>query len=470
MNRKTAMSAASLLVLLGSTVRRAAQAGEGRLRVLTFNVAGIPIIDATRSVRMAAIARELGKAGHDIALFQEAWLDKDARLLEREGGFFHKARRSGWPLGNGLLILSRFQIGEKALRLFTLKSPGSKDDWIERGVLAARVESPHGPWDVYTTHLTHVEDAAPVRLAQIFELAEFIREFSGDRPFLLGGDLNAAPESVEVKVLRGLLGVQDSCLGAEGERCGATSPESGRRIDYLFLADAGVLPKTAFGGTFAHEGQALGYSDHLGVEASLDPAQLSAAARPHPAHEQWALRTIADALASEIDRLEGHVASGGREPDGYTENPGLRSTKAVLERVARRLAAHPEDAGAAPAPMPEEVIRAAGRVPLRLDRSGEPAQGAPVVMIGHPGGLPAKVVAGRALMVFPGQVFFADLDSWGKNSGSPVIDSRTGALAGILIRGGPDYRQEARGCRAPYVCEGGECLAVVLSAAEAARR
>ncbi len=374
----TALTGGLALPLIGSAGAAGLPPDGDRLRVITFNVAGIPIIDGTRPARLAAIAAELGRAGHDIALFQEVWLDKDAKLLEKEGRFSHRVRRGGGLFGNGLLILSRGPIVEKARRVFTVKSRGSKDDWIERGVLAARVATPHGNWDVYTTHLTHVRDAATVRLAQVFELSEFIKEFSGERPFLLGGDFNFTPESVEARVLRGLLGAQDSCLGAEGERCGATSPESGRRIDFLFAADAGSLsPATSFKGTFAHEGAALAYSDHLALEAALDPALLRVAARPHPDHEAWALGALAEALGSEIRRLR-ESSPVSRDDHRFAEDPQALAFESILERIGRKRIAPAAPSGGVPAPLPEEVIRAAaaanaGLRDLVLDLELQPA-------------------------------------------------------------------------------------------------
>lgn len=316
---------------------------DGRIRVISFNVAGVPVIDRSRPARIAAIGRELGRAGYGIGLFQEAWLDKDAGLLAREGGFPYMARRGGGLLGNGLLIASRWPVKENAHRAFRVKNVPGADSFIERGALGARIETPAGPLDVFVTHLTHEpgEEAVAVRLAQVLELSEFVKDFSGGRPFLLGGDFNFFPGSTEAKVLRGLLGLQDSCLDAQGERCGVTSPDSGRRIDYLFLPDiSGVSPRLAFGGTFSHEGETLPYSDHLALEVTLDPAVLRSAARPRPGDEARALDIVACALADEVRRLREEIPPPGHPDFGrYDPNPRLKAFEDILGRLGRSLAA-----------------------------------------------------------------------------------------------------------------------------------
>mgnify|MGYP001560374000 CR=1 FL=1 len=123
------------------------------------------------------------------------------------GGFPYSARRSPWPLGNGLLILSRFPVSHSAYRPYSVKSPGSRDDWIGRGVLAARLLTPWGSVDVYDTHLTHVPSASVVRVAQLLELSQFIKEFSADRPYLLAGErVHLAAEHVDGPVFTEFLG------------------------------------------------------------------------------------------------------------------------------------------------------------------------------------------------------------------------------------------------------------------------
>jgi len=90
----------------------------------------------------------------------------------------------------------------------------------------------------------------------------------------------------------------------------------------------------------------------------------------------------------------------------------------------------------------------ANHKPLRLRRSGNPPNGTPLVVIGHPVGLPTKVTGGASIRQDDkGGFLVANLDTYGGNSGSAVLNSVTGEVEGILVRGGADFEyDEARKC------------------------
>lgn len=80
-----------------------------------------------------------------------------------------------------------------------------------------------------------------------------------------------------------------------------------------------------------------------------------------------------------------------------------------------------------------------GVTPARLKRSGKAPSGRPIHVIGHPSGLPAKVAGGAEVgRVLPTR-FLSDLDTFEGNSGSPVFDSATHEVLGILVDGEADY-------------------------------
>lgn len=80
-----------------------------------------------------------------------------------------------------------------------------------------------------------------------------------------------------------------------------------------------------------------------------------------------------------------------------------------------------------------------GVTPARLKRSGRAPSGRPIHVIGHPSGLPAKVASGAEVgRVLPTR-FLSDLDTFEGNSGSPVFDSATHEVLGILVDGQADY-------------------------------
>lgn len=80
------------------------------------------------------------------------------------------------------------------------------------------------------------------------------------------------------------------------------------------------------------------------------------------------------------------------------------------------------------------------RRPLKLNRSRRPiAIGEDVLVIGHPSGLPMKIADGAKVTELSDHIFYATLDTYGGNSGSPVFNQRTGEVEGILVIGNEDY-------------------------------
>jgi V8-like Glu-specific endopeptidase len=70
----------------------------------------------------------------------------------------------------------------------------------------------------------------------------------------------------------------------------------------------------------------------------------------------------------------------------------------------------------------------------------EPSIGTPLVMIGHPSGLPQKISDKARVMSLRPNGFATDLDAFQGNSGSAVFNALTGELLGILVNGNEDYR------------------------------
>ena len=73
-------------------------------------------------------------------------------------------------------------------------------------------------------------------------------------------------------------------------------------------------------------------------------------------------------------------------------------------------------------------------------------------VIGHPCGLPLKY-AGNAKVTdnTPRMYFAANLDTFGGNSGSPVFNSKSHNVEGILVRGQPDFLETEKGCNVSRV-------------------
>lgn len=97
------------------------------------------------------------------------------------------------------------------------------------------------------------------------------------------------------------------------------------------------------------------------------------------------------------------------------------------------------------------------RLPVSLEKSQVPVAGDPVLSIGHPSGLPAKLADGANIRSVEPKFFRANLDTFYNNSGSPIFNEKTGNQVGILVRGEQDFRWTWKGCRVVNECADDEC-------------
>jgi V8-like Glu-specific endopeptidase len=83
-----------------------------------------------------------------------------------------------------------------------------------------------------------------------------------------------------------------------------------------------------------------------------------------------------------------------------------------------------------------------GRNVLKIRTTGKVADDAVMTVLGHPTGLPLKITAAADMRDNSDPIYFkTNADTYGGNSGSAVVDSRTGIVEGILVRGDQDYAQ-----------------------------
>lgn len=97
-----------------------------------------------------------------------------------------------------------------------------------------------------------------------------------------------------------------------------------------------------------------------------------------------------------------------------------------------------------------------GHAPLKMSRQKELAEGEGVFVIGHPAGLPAKWAGGANVREVNTEFYTANLDTYGGNSGSPIFNSLTHEVEGILVRGENDFVVR-NGCRVSNVCNNKAC-------------
>jgi endonuclease/exonuclease/phosphatase family metal-dependent hydrolase len=180
------------------------------LRVMTWNLWWR---FGSWQTRLVAIRSVLHTQRPDIIGLQEVWDDRKvnlaAQLSEELGYFFswspalNTDRWRGRPIDSGVkvgnAILSRWPItSEDQLRL----PEGNVDEG--RTALFASVDVRGVQVPFFTTQLTSAPDQSSLRCEQVSALASFVVEHRTNRfPVIVAGDLNAEPDSDEVRMLCG---------------------------------------------------------------------------------------------------------------------------------------------------------------------------------------------------------------------------------------------------------------------------
>lgn len=254
--------------------------------------------------RLAAIRAGVGALAPDVIGLQEVvrlepddgdGLDQAAAIAAGFGYHvaYGRARDERW-FGNA--ILSRWPIATS--HVYELPREGTDE---RRTLLHANLASPFGTIPFFVTHLNWKFEEGHVRAVQMREIVLRIQALAsaaaranganGDGfPAVLVGDMNAEPDSDEIRYLRGLTDLgggrrvyfQDAFAFAGDGSPGitysrrnpfaATLREPDRRIDYVFVhgrderhrgepLEAAVCFDSAVDGTFP--------SDHFGVITTL---------------------------------------------------------------------------------------------------------------------------------------------------------------------------------------------------------
>jgi len=172
------------------------------LRLVTFNIHGIPYFTSEHRKRAAAIAELVGASHADVVAFQEAFHKPDRELmcgiLAKAGLPYHHYFRSG-AFGSGLLTVSRHPITNTSFHQYSrggnplaLRHP---DWWAGKGAGQTTIAVPgFGDIQVINTHL-HAryrgDHYKAVRQSQLNELMVFVAAAGAShQPTLLLGDLN----------------------------------------------------------------------------------------------------------------------------------------------------------------------------------------------------------------------------------------------------------------------------------------
>lgn len=235
------------------------------LTVLTFNIHGGL---GHGSYDLDTVAREIAQWDADVVLLQEVDRHRPRTDLDDQAGLLatrlamnpaygaNVRRPPAGPDGKGqeygTLTLSRYPILD-ADNLRLPNRPGLE----RRGLLRTTIDVDGAPVDVYNTHLQHTSGA--VRRDQVRGIRAVLD--SRDLPAVVGGDLNAEPDSPALALLAEA-GLSDP-WPAVGVDDGLTVPANvpRRRIDFV-LHDASFEPRTA-------EDLLSTVSDHRAVRVGL---------------------------------------------------------------------------------------------------------------------------------------------------------------------------------------------------------
>ena len=255
--------------------------------------------------RRHAIVETIRATNADVLCLQEVWAETEgdggmAAILCDELGY---SAKSSTPIGRSEIgftnaVLSRWPnrpLHDEALP----RADGSPG---HRRIVAATIATPWGSWPIASTHLDHRFDDSANRQAQARRVLELAAEWRGepttDLPVIVGADLNAVPDSAEVRLLTGREPGVDGIVLSDaweqvGEGPGATwlrgnphaadSAWPNRRIDYVLVSwprpkpvgnpVAGTLVGT---GPVDVDGTPVWPSDHAGVVidiATPDPPE-----------------------------------------------------------------------------------------------------------------------------------------------------------------------------------------------------
>lgn len=250
-----------------------AGAAVGHLKVLTYNIAGLPdgFMTAHPSINMPRIGKLL--AHYDLALIQEDFaygplLRTTVTLPFQSPAFVREGRLH---FGDGLSVFAAQPFSALQREPWSV-CHGVVDSYFDcltpKGFLSTRQSLGEGvEIDVYNVHLDAGPSAADERAreAQIDQLLEAIEHRSAGRALLLAGDTNIRSQPDLLTRFQRAAGLTDACRAL---RC----PDP-RRIDRVFYRSSPALTlvprKWSLDRRFVDErGQPL--SDHLAVSVELD--------------------------------------------------------------------------------------------------------------------------------------------------------------------------------------------------------
>lgn len=315
------------------TVTRA-DAGDGMLSIMTYNVEGLPWPVATgRSAKLEQIAQRLhdlrvrGVNPH-VVLLQESF-SGDARAIGRRAGYPYMvsgmsadaptiapmsaqdrafAARARWAkgedmgkfLGSGLEILSDYPIVGVRRMAYPAFACAGYDCLANKGALLASIAVPGiaTPVDIVTTHLNsrHASGVPDSRSLYAYRrqaafLSDFIRSVHDTgRPLVVAGDFNVSAPARRAALLSNVItrwtaagpirdalhqaAAQNIALSADARQ----SMAHARDWEFFAPGEKAALRLRRIDVPFGHAADGSMLSDHIGYSATYSLAPVAAAA------------------------------------------------------------------------------------------------------------------------------------------------------------------------------------------------
>lgn len=283
-----------------------------RLRVLSLNAWGLPV--APKCTERAIEIANAIENGFELVVLQEIWHRRERNIIiarAQKVGFhyYHYFQPAvGFPVpfgadsfGTGLLVLSKYPILSAMYHSFQLTGRPyalHEADFIaNKGVGLLRLQTPDDEIDLYVTHLlanyNHLGQPGPGdrylahRVAQSYELEQFIEATSRNKFTLVCGDFNSPSDCMVLRIPREVAGLRDAFSEMNNHDGHTFATEDNKfshgehpmRMDYILYkcARLGLEQKQwrlvacdVYKGFFTDEkGERFPLSDHFGVTAEF---------------------------------------------------------------------------------------------------------------------------------------------------------------------------------------------------------
>lgn len=280
-----------------------------RLRVLSWNVWGLPTVSAYMPERMRALPDAIASFAPDVVVLQELWEEQEGAKLARglgRHGYAYTEHLVKTPAGKtGLFIASRRALTRAEFHPFTFgRTPHTlwHLDWMaSKGVGRWIVATPLGGVVIANTHLqaqyaTDTYDAE--RLSQAIEILLSHRD-PQNRPTIIAGDFNSDPGDVPRTTL--------GDLGRLTDASDAPSPDTvfvrnGTGLSIRVLEAREVLTEHYA----LDNGERAPLSDHAAVLVDVELAACNDCGAQHLPNDQArkeALSALQTAAASTPNRV-----------------------------------------------------------------------------------------------------------------------------------------------------------------------